>query len=96
MKVKGQCPRCGEVVEVVALPDAPVIIKEPCNCGVTEATRFLKYAVLGVVSVALTFFGGCWLDNHYTLEAVKAMPDKFKMVPSGIGPVRIEPKAEPK
>ena len=98
--MKGKCPQCGEIVSLPdAPPAAPVIVKEPCDCGATEVTRCLKYSVLGIVSLVLAFLGGCWLDNYYALESVKAMPDRFKMVPTGPGPgpgYRVEPKAEPK
>ena len=97
--MKGKCPQCGEVV---ALPDAePIVVKEPCQCGVTEVSLCVKYVAMGAASLVLMFLGGCWIDNYYSLEAVKAAPGQFKIVPNHdvTGPrykVEVEPKTEPK
>src|SRR5438128_555794 len=82
---KGHCPDCNRPVEVnVPVPEPEeIVVKEPCDCGLTEAARMVRYACFAAIAGFLALFGGCLTDHYFTTEQVKAMKGVgYEVVPN--------------
>lgn len=77
--VEVTCKNCGETRSVgVTLPP-----RDPCRCGLTESVRIARALVMGLVSLVLLAFGGCWISHYYTTEQVKAVKGVgYEVVPN--------------
>lgn len=58
-----RCPDCGH--DVPLKPEV-VVEKLPCECGLDGEVRIARYVCVGFVSLMLTLFGSCWVNEHYS------------------------------
>ncbi len=82
MKLPAQCPECGAQIKVPPPQVIEKIVKEKCECGMTDNARCTRYIVIGVLAVILSLVGCCMSSQYFSTKQIELISEKFKVIPN--------------
>lgn len=67
------CKGCTTQIEVPVPEHYVRVIKEKCECGMSQDARITRYLMFGVASIMACILGCCTVSHYFTAESVKAV-----------------------
>lgn len=71
--LKTFCKSCSSHIEVEVPEYFVRVVKEKCQCGLSDDARTVRYLMFGVASIMACILGCCSVAHHYTTEQIRAL-----------------------